>query len=52
MSKRNELLADGILAEMLENHSDFRDSLVLIENALNDKRYKESQDLLRAMLKA
>lgn len=35
MSKRNELLADGVIQEMLENHADFRDMLADIESTVN-----------------
>ncbi len=46
MSKQNELLADGVLKEMLENHEDFREMVRSIEQRLNEKQFHEAQKLL------
>lgn len=40
MERESELLAGGILAEMWENHRDFRQMLQEIEALLNSKEYK------------
>lgn len=48
MKKKNELLADGILKEMLDNHEDFREMLKEIENNLNEKKYFLTQQKLEA----
>lgn len=36
MSEKNDLLKDGIIKEMLENHEDFRKSIKDIEDAINE----------------
>lgn len=46
MAKRNELLADGVLKEMLDNHEDFREQLKAIETLLDEKKYTQAQKLL------
>ena len=46
MSKRNELIADGVIKEMLENHSDFRDMIKNIERCLDEKDYPVAQQKL------
>ncbi len=46
MSKKNELLEDGVLKEMFENHSDFRSMIKSIEIFLDSKDYKEAQQQL------
>ncbi|MBI4947252.1 MAG: hemerythrin domain-containing protein [Bacteroidetes bacterium] len=43
MAKRNELLADGVIKEMFENHSDFREMIKNIEISLNAKKYLDAQ---------
>ncbi|MCC6384981.1 MAG: hemerythrin domain-containing protein [Bacteroidia bacterium] len=43
MSKRNELLDDGVLKEMLENHEDFRNMISKIEKLLNEKDFANAQ---------
>lgn len=52
MSKRNELIADGIIKEMLDNHEDFRDSIAGIEKKLDEKNYPEAQQLLEKYTEA
>lgn len=42
MNKKNELLGEGVIKEMFENHSDFRDMLQSAEQFLDKK------DLMRA----
>ena len=46
MNKRNELLADGVIKEMFENHEDFREMIRGIENNLNEKNYVKAHALL------
>jgi len=46
MSKKNELLAEGILKEMLDNHEDFRQMLCDIENSIDKREYEIAQRLL------
>ncbi len=46
MSKRNELLAEGAIKEMLENHEDFREMIKNIEHSLNENNYTGAQDQL------
>lgn len=43
MSKRNELLSNGVIQEMLENHEDFREMIQGIEKALDENNYAEAQ---------
>lgn len=52
MAKRNELLADGVIKEMFENHSDFREMIQNIETALNEKKYAETQQQLEKYTEA
>lgn len=52
MSKRNELMADGIIKEMLENHEDFRESIAGIEKKLEDKKFIQAQQLLERYTEA
>lgn len=44
MSKRNELLEDGVIKEMFENHEDFREMMRNIESEIDnnnvDSAYK------------
>ncbi|HQY00542.1 MAG TPA: hemerythrin domain-containing protein, partial [Flavobacteriales bacterium] len=44
MAQQNELLADGVLQEMLENHADFRGMLDDIEGLLREERWSDAQD--------
>lgn len=46
MKKKNELLADGILKEMFDNHEDFREMLKEIEKSINEKKYLLTQQKL------
>ncbi len=46
MNKKNELLADGIVKEMMDNHEEFRDMLRGIESFLNKKDYLRAQQQL------
>lgn len=43
MVKRNEMLADGIIKEMTDNHEYFRDQIKSIENFLDKKDYLRAQ---------
>jgi hemerythrin-like domain-containing protein len=47
MAKRNELLADGVIKEMFDNHADFREMIKGIEASLNEKKYAEAQQKLQ-----
>ncbi len=42
MMKKNELLADGIVREMFDNHTYFRELIRDIELDLEEKKYKEA----------
>ncbi len=42
MAKKNELLADGILKEMFENHEYFREILRAIEADFEEQKYQEA----------
>ena len=46
MAKKNEILEDGVIKEMLENHEDFRERIKNIETALDNKQYKDAQQEL------
>lgn len=46
MVKANEMLEQGIVFEMFENHSDFRQMISSIENFLNNKDFEKSQNKL------
>ncbi|MCC6722363.1 MAG: hemerythrin domain-containing protein [Bacteroidia bacterium] len=52
MVKANEMLEQGIVFEMFENHSDFRELISGIENFLNNKNYEKSQNLLEQYCEA
>lgn len=52
MKKKNELLADGVLKEMLDNHEEFREMIKNIEKSLNEKNYPEAQKQLEAYSEA
>jgi hemerythrin-like domain-containing protein len=52
MAKRNELLADGVIMEMFENHADFREMIKNIEKSLNEKQYQQAQQQLEKYTEA
>lgn len=52
MAKKSELVADGIIREMLDNHANFRDMLGAIESALNNKNYDEASSLVMVYTEA
>jgi hemerythrin-like domain-containing protein len=46
MNKRNELLADGVIKEMFDNHADFRIMIRNIEENIDSKKYTEAQEAI------
>ena len=52
MSKKSELMADGIVKEMFDNHEDFREMIREIAKANDAKRYNEAQKFLEAYCNA
>ncbi len=52
LSRRNELLGDGVIKEMLDNHDDFRGMIHLAEKKLNEKDYVLAQKLLEKYAEA
>ena len=52
MSKRNELLADGVIQEMLDNHEDFRGMIRNIEKKLDASEFLETQKILETYAEA
>jgi hemerythrin-like domain-containing protein len=52
MNKKNELLEEGVIKEMLENHEDFRDMIKSIEAFLNKKDYMRAQQQLNIYTEA
>ena len=46
MSKKNELLGDGIIKEMTDNHQEFRRMIKLIETSLNEGEFEIAQKTL------
>jgi hemerythrin-like domain-containing protein len=46
MMKKNELMADGIIKEMFDNHENFRELLRSIESSVENKEYKAAADLI------
>lgn len=46
MKKKNELLGDGVLKEMFDNHEDFRGSIKSIEKSLDEKNYTKTHEQL------
>ena len=46
IAKKNDMLKEGILAEMFENHNDFRDILQDIEKDVLNKNYVEASNLM------
>lgn len=47
MCQKNEMLTDGIIKELLENHSDFRTQIGKIRESLDRRDYKNADLLLR-----
>jgi hemerythrin-like domain-containing protein len=45
MMKKSELMADGVITEMLENHAAFREMLAEIEDALNNADYNTAANI-------
>jgi hemerythrin-like domain-containing protein len=43
MNKRNELLVDGVIKEMFDNHEEFREKIRNIEINLDSKMYAQAQ---------
>jgi hemerythrin-like domain-containing protein len=46
MNKRNELLAEGVIKEMFDNHETFREMIREIEVKLSAKKFTEAQQKL------
>lgn len=46
MSKKNELLADGVINEMLDNHEDFREMLGSVEEDINLNNFQAAHQTL------
>ena len=46
MEKKNELLADGVIKEMFDNHEDFREKIRNIEKHLDGKEFAKAQHQL------
>lgn len=52
MNKKNELLEDGVIKEMMDNHEDFRSLIISIENFLDKKDYIRTQQQLHIYTEA
>ncbi len=52
MNKKRELLEEGIIKEMVDNHEDFRNMIISIENFLNKKDYMRAQKQLHIYAEA
>jgi hemerythrin-like domain-containing protein len=52
MIKKSELIADGIIHEMLDNHANFRDLLKSIESELSQNNYEEVSTLITTYTEA
>ncbi len=52
MNKKNELLEAGVIAEMLENHADFRQMLKSVEDFLDKKDYRHVHQQLQLYFEA
>jgi len=52
MNKKNELLEDGVIKEMLDNHEDFRSMIADIETLLDKKDYLSTQKKLQIYTEA
>lgn len=46
MCRRNELLEQGVIEEMLQNHADFREMLADFEAAISSNRHAEALQIL------
>lgn len=52
MVKANEMLEQGIVFEMFENHNDFREMIASIENYLNSENFEQAQEKLEQYCEA
>ncbi len=52
MCRRNELIADGIVKEMLDNHEDFRNQITGVERAIDQKKYADARQQLEKYTEA
>jgi len=52
MEKKNTLLGDGILREMFDQHTEFRDMIHSIESFLDAGEFKDAQQQLEAYCRA
>ena len=52
MCKKNELLSDGIIFEMVDNHADFREMLGSAEENLKQKNFSTTHQILEKYIKA
>ena len=52
IAKKNEMLAEGIIFEMNENHEDFREKVGMIENCLNVEDYPKAQKIMERYTEA
>ena len=52
MVKANEMLEQGIVFEMFENHSDFRQMIASIEKFLEKKEFDKTQNMLEQYCEA
>lgn len=48
MEKKNEMLQDGVIKEMFDNHEEFREMIAIIEQNLDAKNFIETQKKLNA----
>ena len=46
MKQKNELLGDGVIKEMLDNHEEFRGRINNVEKFINEKNYEQAQQEL------
>ena len=46
IAKRKQILSEGVISEMNENHEDFREKITLIENCLNEENYLKAHKIL------
>lgn len=52
MCKRNELLQNGVIQEMLNNHTEFREMLGSIENFIREKNYMRANQQMEIYCEA
>lgn len=52
MCKKNVLLCDGVIHEMLDNHREFRERIKKIENFLDEKLFQKAQKILEEYTEA